>query len=248
MHNTEHLLKLANEYYQHCSQCLDKIATIKELPNGKWQVQSHKGKNLGIRDTKEEAVERLRQVEFYKHHDKSKADDHEAVIDLTDIDDFSYSAVMRKMRQQAPKERVKVFLKMFKDQFDRAVKNKLQRPERVALQNSLTKFNKLHKIKISKKLVKNAAVSELGDPVQVGQYLANIVRFILNRLEPDKRAKALTSLRNKFYYLNADEMASKTSPPSAGIGQSITFVKHVLFNQHPQYIREVLNNLARNLY
>ena len=35
-----------------------------------WQVQSEKGRNLGTYDTKEEAEERLRQIEFFKHHRK----------------------------------------------------------------------------------------------------------------------------------------------------------------------------------
>jgi hypothetical protein len=248
MHDAQQLLKLADTYYQGCQQGLIKLAFIKKLPNGKWRVLSQKGKSLGTYDTKEEAVTRLRQVEYFKN----KVDDHSAndekAIDLTDIDDFSYSAIMRKMRSKASKEQVREYLKLFKAYFDKAVKNKLQKPERVALQNSLVRFNKLHPIKLNKKLVKSAAVSELGDPAQVGQYLANIIRFIFNRLEPDKRNKAMESLRNKFYYINADEIALKTSPPSAATGQAITFVKHVLFNQSAQYIREVLNNLSRNLY
>ena len=164
-----------------------------------------------------------------------------------DADDLSYSAIMRKMRQKASKEQVRVFLKLFKDQFDKAVKNNLQKPEKVALQNALVKFNKIHKIKVSKKLVKNAAVAELGEASEVGRYLANICHFILNRLGPEGRTKAIESLKSKFYYTNADELSRKTSPPSAAIGQSITFVKHVLLNQEPQYIREVLNELSRNL-
>jgi hypothetical protein len=251
MYNTQQLLQFADNYYHECSQIV-KLSFIKKMPNGKWKVLSQKGKNLGTYNTKEEAVKRLRQVEYFKHHkDKSNADNQvmdEKVIDLTDADDFSYSAIMRKMRQKASKEQVRDFLRLFKTQFDKAVKNKLQKPEKIALQNSLIKFNKIHKIKINKKLVKNAAVTELGNPTEVGHYLANICRFILNRLEPDKRAKAMENLRNKFYFTNSDELAQKTSPPSAAIGQSITFVKHVLFNQNPQYIREVLNQLAANLY
>jgi hypothetical protein len=223
------------------------------MPGGKWRVLSQKGKSLGTYNTKEEAVKRLRQVEYYKQHkkDKSHADDNatdEKAIDLTDIDDFSYSAIMRKLRQKASTEQVRDFLKIFKAQFDRAVKKKLQKPEKVALQNTVVKFSKVHKLKLNKKFVKNAAVTELGAPAEVGRYLANIVRFILNRMEPDKRAKAMETLRNKFYYTNSNELAAKTSPPSAAIGQSITFVKHVLFNQQPEYIREVLNQLSANLY
>lgn len=176
--------------------------------------------------------------------DSNATDD---VIDLMDADDFSFSAIMRKMREKASKEQVREFLKLFKVQFDKAVKNKLQKPEKVALQNSLIKFHKIHPIKVKKKLVKNAAVSELGDPILVGRYLADIVRFTLNRMGPDKKAKAIESLRRKFYSFNVNEIANKNLPPSSAIGQSITFVKHVLFNHDPQYVRDVLNNLVRNL-
>jgi hypothetical protein len=154
---------------------------------------------------------------------------------------------MREMRQKASKDQVREFLIGFKREFDKAVKTKLQKPEKVALQNSLVKFNKKHKIKVKKKLVKNAAVSELGDPIQVGKYLADIVRFTLNRIPLEKRTKAIQSLRRKFYSFNANEISQKTMPPTSAIGQSITFVKHVLFNHDAHYVREVLNNIVRNL-
>ncbi len=136
---------------------------------------------------------------------------------------------------------------MFKIQFDKAVKNKLQKPEKVALQNALVKFNKIHPVKVNKKLVKNASISELGNPVLVGKYLADIVRFTLNKMGPDQKAKAIESLRRKFYAFNVNEIANKNLPVSSAIGQSITFVKHVLFNHDAQYVRDVLNNLVRNL-
>ena len=246
MRTVDEILQLADTYEEECLQGLVKVARIRKLPGGKYRVLSEKGKNLGTSDTKEQAVKRLRQVEYFKHKDENDAEEKE-VIDLMDADDFSYSAIMRKMREKASKEQVKVFLKMFKDQFDKAVKSKLQKPEKVALQNALIKFNKVHPIKVKKKLVKNAAVSELGDPVLVGRYLADIVRFTLNRMAPDKRTSAIESLRQKFYAFNVNEIANKNLPPSSAIGQSITFVKHVLFNHDPQYVREVLNNLVRNL-
>ena len=40
-----------------------------------WQVQSEKGKNMGTYDTKQEAEERLRQVEYFKHKNESINDD-----------------------------------------------------------------------------------------------------------------------------------------------------------------------------
>jgi hypothetical protein len=245
MRTVNEILQLADAYENECLQGLVKVARIRKLPGGKYRVLSEKGKNLGTSDSKGEAVKRLHEVEYFKHKDENDAED--TVIDLMDADDFSYSAIMRKMREQASKEQVLEFLKLFKVQFDKAVKNKLQKPEKVALQNSLIKFNKIHPIKVKKKLVKSAAVSELGDPVLVGKYLADIVRFTLNRMDPAKRQNAIEGLRHKFYAINVNEIANKNLPPSSAIGQSITFVKHVLFNHDPQYVREVLNNLVRNL-
>lgn len=245
MYDINSILQLANNYEESCLQGLVKLARIRKLPGGKYRVLSEKGKNLGTSDSKEEAVKRLRQVEYFKHQDDNDAE--EQIIDLMGASDFSFSAIMREMRQEASKEQVKLFLVMFKKEFDKAVKAKIQKPEKVALQNSLVKFNKKHKIKVKKKLVKNAAVSELGDPVMVGKYLADIVRFTLNRVPLEKRTKAIESLRRKFYAFNADEISQKNLPPTSAIGQSITFVKHVLFNQDSRYVREVINNLVSNL-
>jgi len=169
------------------------------------------------------------------------------IIDLTKAADFSYSAIMRELRQHASKEQVREFLVLFKKEFDKAVKLKLQKPEKVALQNSVVKFGKKNKLKVNKKIIKNAAVSELGDPMLVGKYLADIVRFTLNRIPSDKRQNAIDKLRQKFYTFNANELAKKNLPPTSAIGQSITFVKHVLFNQDATYVREVLNNIVRHL-
>jgi hypothetical protein len=248
MTDINQLLKLASNYENICLQDLSKFGRIRKLPNGKYRVLSEKGKNLGTSNSKQDAVERLKEVEYFKHKDDNSADDKKKeIIDLMGASDFSYSAIMREMRQEGSKEQVKLFLTLFKKEFDKAVKSKLQKPEKIALQNSLVKFNKIHKIKIKKKLIKNAAVSELGDPVLVGKYLADIVKFTINRIPLEKRQKAIDSLRKKFYTLNADEIAQKDLPPTSGIGQSITFVKHVLFNHDSHYIREVLNNLVSNL-
>lgn len=245
MKTINEILQLADAYEKGCLRGLVKFARVRKLPGGKYRVLSEKGKNLGTSDTKGEATKRLRQVEYFKHRDENHAED--GLIDLRDADDFSYSAIMRQMREKASKEQVLEFLKLFKTQFDKAVKEKLQKPEKVALQNALIKFNKIHPIKVNRKLVKNAAVSELGDPVLVGKYLADIVRFTLNKMAPETRTKAIENLRRKFYSFNVNEIANKNLPPSSAIGQSITFVKHVLFNHDAQYVRDVLNNLVRNL-
>lgn len=248
MKTANEILRLADCFEQKCYQDLMTLARIRKLPNGRYRVLSEKGKNLGTSNSKSDAEKRLQQVEYFKHKDDNKVEDKESkIIDLTDADDFSYSAIMRKLRQKASKERVLEFLKQYKNHFDKAVKNKLQKPEKIALQNALIKFNKTHPIKVKKKLVKSAAVSELGNPALVGKYLADIVKFTLNRLPLESRAPAIESLRKKFYSFNADEIANKNLPATSSIGQSITFVKHVLFNHDPQYVREVINNIVRNL-
>lgn len=244
MSDIKGILKLAADYEISCFN-LTKDAIIRKQPNGKYRVLSEKGKNLGESDTREGAEKRLRQVEYFKHKDINHTEDE--VLDLSDADDWSYSAIMRKLREKGSKEQVRTFLKIYKTCFDKAVKNKLQKPEKVALQNCAVKFSKIYKIKFSKKLVKKAAVAELGDPVLVGKYLANIIKFTLNRISPEKRPGAIDSLRKKLYALNERELSDKKMPPSAAMGQSITFVKTVLFNHDQSYIREVLNNLVRSL-
>jgi hypothetical protein len=231
MTNTDTLLKLAGSFETNCFEDLEKFAG--KLPGSKSRVS--KKDSLDYSGRQEE------------HDADAKEAEEDSVIDLTGALDFSYSAIMREMRQEASKEQVRYFLTLFKKEFDKAVKEKFQKPEKVALQNSLVKFNKKHKIKCKKKLIKNAAIAELGEPALVGKYLADIVKFTLNKLPIEARAPAIEKLREKFYSFNADEMSQKTLPPTAAIGQSITFVKHVLINQNPLYIREVLNNLASNL-
>jgi len=250
MINTDTLLQLASTYEDKCLQDLVKVAKIRELPDGSYRVLSEKGKELGSYKSRKGAEKRLRQIEFFKHLDKSKADDQGnpmKPIDLSKADEFSYSALMRALRQQATPEQVITFLKIFKLQFDRAVKGKINKPERVALQNAVIKFHKIHPIKLDKKMVKFAAVAELGNADQVGTYLSGIVRFILNRLPQDKRPRATEILKQKFNVMSENEISGKNMPNAAVYGQAITFVKHVLFNQDASYVREVLNSLSRNL-
>jgi hypothetical protein len=247
MTDANDLLKLASVYENRCVQDLVKIAKIRKLPNGRYRVLSQDGKNLGTCKSEKAAKKRLKQVEYFKHFDHSNAEDTSSIIDLTDIDEFAYSAVMRKLRQHAKPEQVIQFLKLYKLEFDKAVKGKIHKPEKVALQNSMVKFNKLHKVKLDKKMVKLAAVAELGNADQVGKYLSDIVKFTVQRIPPEKRQHAIDSLKQKFTVLSEGEIASKQLPESSALGQSITFVKHVLFNHDAKYVREVLNSLVRSL-
>lgn len=245
MYSIDHITKLTDDYEQLCSSII-KEGRVKKLPNGKYRVLSETGKNLGESDSRVGAEKRLKQIEYFKHKDQHSVEDKK-IIDLTTADEFAYSAIMRCLNKQASKEQVIEFLKMFKKEFDKAIKKKFQKPEKIALQNSLISFNKIHPIKVKKKLVKTAATSELGDPVLVGKYLADIIKFTLNRISPARRGMALAKLRTKIYHLNEQQLSTKVMPPSSSMGQSITFLKHVLFNHDAQYIREVLNNITRNL-
>lgn len=245
MKNVNAILQLAEDYESQCNS-LVKLARIRKLPNGKYRVLSEEGKHMGEYSSREGAKKRLKQVEYFKHFDHSNAEDGE-IIDLTDADDYSYSAIMRKIRSRSSKEATRFFLKIYKDQFDRAIREKLQKPDRVALQNTLVKFNKTYKIKIDKKMVKHAAVTELGNAQQVGAYLANIVKFTLNRIDPSKKYNAMMRLQQKFSIMDPNEIAIKNLPASSALGQSITFVKHVLFGQDSTYVKNVLDNLVRNL-
>ncbi len=247
MNKLNTLLRLASTYENECIQDLVKLAKIRKLPDGKYRVLSQKGKNLGTSRSRKAAEKRLRQVEYFKHFDHSKVDDNTPIIDLTDIDEFAYSAIMRKLREKANPEQVNQFLQIFKAQFDKAVKGKVHKPERIALQNSLIKFNKLHKVKIDKKTIKTAAIAELGNAELVGKYLSDIVKFTLQRLPMEKQMNATRRLKQKFSMLNESEISSKQLPESSAMGQAITFVKHVLFNHDAKYVREVLNSLVRSL-
>lgn len=250
MTNADTLLQLASAYENKCLQGLVKIAKIRKMPDGRYRVLSQKGKDLGTYRSQKGAEKRLRQVEFFKHLDKSKADDEGNAIepiDLTEADEFTYSALMRKLRQKADPEQVKTFLRLFKLQFDKAVKGKMHKPEKIALQNAIIKFHKIHPVKLDKKMVKCAAVAELGDAAAVGKYLSDIVKFILARLPLEKRPRAAEILRQKFSVMSENEISGKNMPNAAVYGQAITFVKHVLFNQDATYVREVLNSLSRNL-
>jgi hypothetical protein len=240
MSSVKQIISLAVSYENVCGSLL-KSAYIRKLPDGKYRVFSEDGCNLGTFNAKNQAEKHLQQIEFFKFKDKLNADDQ--VIDLTDLDDLSYSAIMRKLRQKASPEYVKAFLYLFKEHFDLAVKHSLNIPEDIALKHTLIEFRDTLNLKLNKQ----SGVSDLGSPVLVGQYLADIIRFILNRLKPSSRPKAINTLRNKFYALNVNELAHKKLPASSALGQSITFVKHVLFNHNPVYIREVLKNVVKYL-
>jgi len=244
---TDNFIKIADLYQQQCQHAIVKSAKIKKLTSGKYRVLSQKNRNLGTFSSEKAAKKRLKQVEYFKYLDTLHLKPKKT-IDLSKIKLFSLSAIMREINKKADKKTADKFMEIYKFYFDQAIKSKLKNISDIALDHALKKFKTLYNVKIKNKLVKVAAtLPSLGDPKTVGNYLANIVKFILNRISPAKRQKSLNKLKQKFYYLNENELGSKKMPASSSLGQSITFVKTVLFNHNPRYIREVLNNLVRYL-
>ena len=92
-----------------------------------------------------------------------------------------------------------------------------------------------------------AAVIEMGSPEEAGRGIADIVKFLLKRINQESRAEAVRKLRLKIWNLNENEISSKKTPSSASLGQSITFIKTILNGHQPNYIRDVLSNIVRNL-
>src|ERR1700722_8088556 len=104
MSNIDEIVQLADNFEKRCQEHLVALAKISKLPDGKYRVLSQKGKNLGTFYSERAAKKHLKEVEYFKHLDKSDAEDDKSIIDLTDADEFAYSAIMRKMREKASKD------------------------------------------------------------------------------------------------------------------------------------------------
>lgn len=217
---------------------LVKIAVIRKLPNGKYTILSMKGKHLGTYDTKADAVRRLRQIEWFKSHPKKKKKSASK-----EEDKDSYSSIMRDLRKNYDDETVKKFQKQFKSLFDAALLSGSEEPENV-LQEALECISLEDDEHAMKKL---AAAIDMGDANYAGKYLADLVKFLVKRISPERRPKSVESLRKKIYYLNEYQIAGKKTPPSSAMGHAISTIKTVLLEHSPQYIRTVLNSIARNL-
>lgn len=92
-----------------------------------------------------------------------------------------------------------------------------------------------------------AATIQMGSPPEAGKGIADIVKFLIQRISQESRQKSLQGLKRKIWNLNEYQIASKKTPPSASLGQSITFIKTILIGHDPKYIREVLRHVVHNL-
>ena len=127
-----------------------KIAKIKKV-NNKWKVLSRKDKSLGEYDTKEEAVKRLQQVEYFKNKSseilknlmkQAKVLDKNlfnilclaeaALVGADPTTELSYSYIMRILRKDH-KDKVELFVKSYKEAFDEGFVSELENFEEAAL-------------------------------------------------------------------------------------------------------------------
>lgn len=218
------LEKYSKEFYVFSG--FEKISFIKKY-KGKWQVVSKKGKPLGTYDTKEDAEKRLRQIEFFKH---KKASENKSNI--------NYSSIVRMLNKQYDENTVNEFKKLFKLNFDDLYLSGNDEPEEEALELTLSSIKNFHK---------KANAIEMGEANFAGKRLSDLVHFLLRRIPEDKRGNAIKSIRKKIYMINEYDVSGKKTPPSSSIGNSISIIKTILLEHQPEYIRNVLNEIVRNL-
>lgn len=112
---------------------------IKILGNDRFQVLSRQGQNVGVFFSKEAAQHCVATIE-------RRASES---VDLSDLKNLSYSAVLRKLRQSGSQELVRDFIKLYYVIFQKLVlEGKQNIPDR-ALAFSLRYLNKKHSFSVS---------------------------------------------------------------------------------------------------
>lgn len=215
----------AEEFYNFSG--MDKFAFIRKNKKGKWEVVSKKGKPLGEYDTKTQAAKRLRQIEFYKHKKAS-----------SENPELSYSSIIRLLNDQFDEKTVRKFQKLFKDNFDRLYLAGNEEPEDEALEIAISSVEHFKK---------KANAIEMGNPDFAGKKLSDLVKFLLRRIPDEKRSKALMSMRKKIYMINEYELSNKKTPTFSSMANSLTIIKTILLEHTPEYMRNVINAIVRNL-
>lgn len=240
MNNATFLYNAANAYQELSG--FYKLSYIRKLPNGKYRVFSSKGRNLGTYDSMKAAKKRLKNVEMFKHMKRLKKK-ASVEIDLSNIEDFSYSAIMRQINKQVGESVCRDFAEIYKKYFDQYVLDNDKDAEEKSLADTLKDFSDMYALKGSfEKTAANAS-----NEAMVAKYLSHIIQFSLGKIPQEKRQKSLQKVKTKIGKLDINDIATKKMPSSAAIGQSITFIKHTLFGQNPQYIKNVIQYLLRYL-
>jgi site-specific recombinase len=174
--------------------------------------------------------------------------------DLNTKADLSYSSIMRDLKDK-PEER-KLFMETFKKAFDDAFINELDNPEEIALFAAMKEMSDKKKdlkeakafSNIDNRLYKlGQSAVEMGSVENAGVILSQIIRFIMKRVDYVKRPIYIMKLKNKIWYLDEFNIASKKTPQTAALGQAITFMKTILQGHKPDFIRKVISEVVRNL-
>ncbi len=170
--------------------------------------------------------------------------------------DLSYSYIMRQLRQAGDPDRVREFQIAFKKAFDEAYLENIENLDDVALLQAIQEC-KLQPSEIDKtaeekevesELTKVAQVAaDLGDPAFAGRAIAEIIKFLMRKIPYEQRPSRVIAMRPKILGMDEYEMASKKSPATASMGQSITLIKTLLNGKDPAYIRKTLENIVGNL-
>lgn len=98
----------------------------------------------------------------------------------------------------------------------------------------------MHKIK------KESQVLE-GTPVYVAEEIVNIIKIMINSMNPESRGKAFVSLKEKVSDFNPMEIANKKAPGGAAIGVSLSLIKNILNGKDPYFVNTVLNEVLLRL-
>ena len=91
------------------------------------------------------------------------------------------------------------------------------------------------------------SIATADDPAIAARGIAAIVHFLTRRIEPNKRLYALFDLKRKIYELDEYQIASKKTPTTASLGQSISFIKTMLNGRPPYYVRRVINEVVKQI-
>lgn len=170
------------------------------------------------------------------------AEEYNSYCKVAKKDEESYSAIMRELNKNYDNDTILKFQKEYKKLFDEKYLAGEENPEDGILSEALECIaNEQFSI------VKVGNAIEMGNPEEAGRFLAGLIQFLVKRISPERRQKSIDGLKRKIYYINEFDVASKRTPPSSSLGQSLTIIKTILVEHSPDYIRKVLNSIVSNL-
>jgi hypothetical protein len=231
-----------------------KTSYIKQLSNGEYRVYSKSGKNLGTYTSKSEAEDRLKEVEMFKHmKDRKKSFDN--ILNIIKESNepevtSTFSSVMRDINSDNTESAIN-FMRSFKESFDKGLIEAIEEPDSAALMQAMNdtdysvfdvrSYNNKNMVKMAQTIL------DMKEPKLAGRTIANMIKHLLNKIEGEDHHAIMQVLRKRILRLNEREIASKKTPGSASLGQSIAFIKNMLSGKDPSYIRNVLQSVSENL-